>query len=295
MIVKRIRVCTGFSLIELLVGLAISSVLLSLVVRVYDANHRLFLTNKALADVSYDGQFIISLLNSNIALAGNTNVYSDKLNTLVDVNEEADFITGNPIATELNFPLFPLITSTEGGELSDTIVINSIGSRSCTGTNFDFNDGELFHVVNQYYVDGSTLRCKSYDGRYLRGVKTNASANYSVSLLENVYDFQVQYGVIIKNDTAIKDVSTNNSNLNQEFIWVNADDLTNLLIREADTETITNKVKIRAVNIELLLGVKTVAILSKQTSINLSGGSTFSVPDNVLIRKFATIIVFKVS
>ena len=62
------KVNAGFSLLELLIALTIGSVIASLVLRVYNANHQLFLTNKALENVFYDGQYIIPLLHSNIQL-----------------------------------------------------------------------------------------------------------------------------------------------------------------------------------------------------------------------------------
>lgn len=291
MIVKTNKADAGFSFVELLVGLTISSVLLSLVVKVYDANHRLFLTNKAVTDLLYSSQFIIPLLNENVSLAGNTNVYSDKLNNQVDINDEAVFIVENAIATATSFLIFPLITSTEGGELPDTIVVNSIGSKSCTGTNFDYNDGELFHVVDQYYLDGTTLRCKSYDGRYLLGLKSNTRTSYSVSLLENVYDFQVEYGVELNNEISAEGIEELSPE--QDFIWVNADSLTTLLIEESVNQS--TRIRIRAVNIELVLGVETVNRLSQKVPIKLSSHNVFTVPDNLLIRKFETIIVLKAS
>lgn len=270
------KVNRGFSLIELIIALTISSILLILVVSVYDANHRLYLANKTLSEVFYDGQFIVPLLNSSMDSVGYNNVYVTELNDQIDINSEAEFISKNPIATTSTFNSFPLIKSIEGNDKPDQIVLNTLGEKTCTGTNFDFNDGELFHVVNQYYLDGTTLRCKSYDGRYLRGLKSNTTSNYSVSLLENVQDMQIQY--------AIKLTCLGVNEL-QTFSWINADELSNIANLTSDEFDLV------AVNIVILLGSNSVTSLSKQTQIRLLGKDIYVVPKNLLVRRFETIIV----
>jgi type IV pilus assembly protein PilW len=269
------KVNAGFSLLELLIALTIGSVITSLALRVYNANHQLFLTNKALENVFYDGQYIIPLLHSNIQQAGYSNVYSADLNTQVDINQEANFITAYPIATELSFSLYPLIASLEGGDAPDQITINTSADKSCTGSNFDFNDGELFHVVNQYYLEETTLRCKSYDGRYLRGLKSNGGYNYSVSLLENVYDLQIQY--LIKVHAA----NDGNSSNSERFVWVNANQLSTYL--SAVTELV-------AVNLAVLIGSPVLTKLQKHRQVRLLSNDSYEAPENILVRQFSTII-----
>lgn len=265
------KVSGGFSLLELLIALTIGSVISSLVIHVYNANHQLFLANKALENVFYNGQYIMPLLHTSISDAGNTNVYSVNLNTQVDTNQEAKFIATNPIATESSFSSYPLISSQEGDAEPDQITINTITDKSCTGTNFDFSDGELFHVVNQYYLDGTTLRCKSFDGRFLRGLKLDIGSNYSVSLLENVYDLQIQY--LVKQGNVGDD--------SESFIWINADQLSANLI--------TNR-ELVAVNIAILIGEPVLTKLQSHRQVQLLANDSYEAPDNILVRQFSTII-----
>lgn len=265
------KVSGGFSLLELLIALTIGSVISSLVIHVYNANHQLFLANKALENVFYNGQYIIPLLHTSITDAGNTNVYSANLNTQVDINQEAKFITTNPITTESSFSSYPLISSQEGGEEPDQITINTITDKSCTGTNFDFSDGELLHVVNQYYLDGTTLRCKSFDGRFLRGLKPDVGSNYSVSLLENVYDLQIQY--LVKQGNIGDD--------NETFIWINADQLSANLI--------TNR-ELVAVNIAILIGDPVLTKLQNYRQVQLLANDSYEAPENILVRPFSTVV-----
>merc|ERR1712137_881617 len=46
-----------------------------------------------------------------------------------------------------------------------------------------------------YFVSGSTLKCTGYDGRVLRGLKVQTVSPLTVTLLDNVESFQVQFGV----------------------------------------------------------------------------------------------------
>ena len=50
-------------------------------------------------------------------------------------------------------------------------------------------------VDNHYFVTGSTLKCTGYDGRVLRGLKVQTVSPLTVTLLDNVESFQVQFGV----------------------------------------------------------------------------------------------------
>lgn len=50
-------------------------------------------------------------------------------------------------------------------------------------------------MVNHYFVSGSTLKCTGYDGRVLRGLKPQSVSPVTVTLLDNVESFQVQFGI----------------------------------------------------------------------------------------------------
>ena len=120
-------------------------------------------------------------------------------------------------------------------------------------------------MVNQYYLSGNTLRCKSYDGRNLRGLKANGASNYSVALLEGVYDFQLQYAVktISKQDPSASTVG-----------WFNADQLQSQL---------TDTRQLIAVSVELVIGADIPTYLQRQNKVKLfSNSSSFELQGGVV-------------
>nr|WP_280115989.1 PilW family protein [Alteromonas sp. K632G] len=70
-----------------------------------------------------------------------------------------------------------------------------LASTDCTGSKHGYAAGDEFHVVNRYYVSGNEFKCTGYDGRVLRGLKTQSVSPNTVTLLDNVSNFQLQYGV----------------------------------------------------------------------------------------------------
>ena len=52
-----------------------------------------------------------------------------------------------------------------------------------------------FIKTTHYFVVGSELKCTGYDGRVLRGLKSQTVSPITVTLLDNVESFQIQFGV----------------------------------------------------------------------------------------------------
>lgn len=114
----------------------------------------------------------------------------------VDIVAEAAYVQNHPIVVPGDFTTntaLGSIQATSGG--SDKLVVSLLGEEDCTGSQHGYAQGSEFHVVNHYFVSGNTLKCTGYDGRVLRGLKTQTVSPVTVTLLDNVESFQVQFGV----------------------------------------------------------------------------------------------------
>ncbi|MDA8621011.1 prepilin-type N-terminal cleavage/methylation domain-containing protein [Psychrosphaera sp.] len=193
---SKTKTQSGFTLVELLVSLTIGLIITSALVRMYQSNNNLLRYNYALSNIQQDGRYIISTLRASLMEVGRYNDVSQNLDQSVDIEIEKSFIKDNPVVIEGDYAVDVTVFSKNGAAAGpDTLVVNLMSEDSCTGSNFDFIEGQEFHAVNEYYLDGNTLKCRGHDGRYLRGEKANGSSNQPISLLDNVYDFQVLYGV----------------------------------------------------------------------------------------------------
>lgn len=261
----------GFSLVEVMTVLVISSILTITLVQVYDSVNRLFLANKHRLGIQSKVDFIIPLFKQAIEQAGVYKQYAPQLNTSINTVSEAQFITKHPVVLTDTFELFSMVKSNEGGAQADTLVVNVMAGSSCTGSGFDFSKGEVFHVVNQYYLSGNTLRCKSYDGRYLRGLKANGASNYSVALLEDVYDFQMQYAI---KTTSEQDPSAS------VIGWFNADQL-----------QIDDTRQLIAVSVELVIGSELPTYLQRQNKVKLFSNSTHFEVEGILLKPLSDVVL----
>jgi type IV pilus assembly protein PilW len=80
---------------------------------------------------------------------------------------------------------------------SDTLMVALQAFEDCRGLKHGYGTDEEFFVVNEYFLDGTSLMCRGFDGRVLRGQKvaTGNDADKAYVILDDVYSFQVVYGV----------------------------------------------------------------------------------------------------
>lgn len=186
----KVRVfSTGFSLLELVFVLALSSAC-----SLFLATHYLFLLrstslNTSELDSVLKQQQLTYFFRQMLATAGQYNIYDNRNKS--PSKEEQALLINHPIVLPMSFPRMPNLGVNDGP--SDRLVLSLISDVGCNGRRFHYSHGEQFHLVNEVFVQNNTLRCRSYDGRFLTGLSNISSRATSVSLLNGVQAMQVRY------------------------------------------------------------------------------------------------------
>ncbi|WP_340680657.1 PilW family protein [Paraglaciecola sp.] len=181
----------GFSLVELMITLALGLIISGALIQIMVGNNITERLNQAVASVQESGRFIISRLRNDLLMTGRYDILAPALNRNgVDVAVEAAFVQNHPVPLPGDFINDASVGAIEGTSgANDTLVVSFQGVTDCSGVNQGYGANEEFFVVNQYFVSGTSLQCRGFDGRNLVGT------NLAYTLLDDVYSFQVQYGV----------------------------------------------------------------------------------------------------
>lgn len=189
----------GFSLIELMISLALGLVISAAVVQVMISNNSTEQLNRAIASAQENGRFIIARLRNDLIMTGRYDMLRPELNTSVDTVVEAAFLQNNPIPLAGDFSNALTKGAIEGvGTNSDTLMVALQTSQDCSGDTHGYGvaiPNEEFVVVNEYFLEGTSLKCRGFDGRILRGAKIGSISDTAYTLLDDVINFQVQYGI----------------------------------------------------------------------------------------------------
>ncbi|GAB3004167.1 PilW family protein [Psychrosphaera aestuarii] len=272
------RKVAGFTLVELLISLTLGLIITSALVRIYQSNNNLQRYNYALSNIQQDGRYIISLLRNSLMEVGRYNEFAANLDRSVDIEIEKAFIKDSPIVFPGDYLVDINVGSEDGAAAGpDTLVVNLMSEDSCTGSNFDFVEGDEFHTVNEYFLDNNSLKCRGHDGRYLRGLKGNGSSNQSVTLLENVFDFQVLYGISLP---------TGNVETGYVTSWVTADRV-NAFDRPDGTSAVV------AIKLAVLIKNDDEINFNNTRSLKMLGNNAFAQRNDGLYRVFETVILFR--
>jgi type IV pilus assembly protein PilW len=192
-------------MISLTLGLIISAA----VVQVMISNNSTERLNRSIASAQENGRFIIARLRNDLIMTGRYDTLRPNLNQDVDIVVEAAFVHNNPIPVVGDFSNALTKGVSEGaGTTSDTLMIALQASKDCRGATHGYVDEE-FMVVNEYFLEGTELKCRGFDGRVLRGLKAEVDDNTPYTLLDDVTSFQVQYGVtdnIVSKDNSARPV-----------------------------------------------------------------------------------------
>lgn len=188
----------GFSLVELMVAMTLGAIVSVTIIQIMVGNSVTQQLNRALASSQENGRFIIHRLRQDVLHTGLYNELSGKLDRSVDIAEEAIFVRQHPIimlSTFASWSALGIIDRDSSG--SDELVITRQNIRDCRGYRLGYSVDTEFPVVNQYYVEDETLRCRGFDLRVLRGLKvaTGHNRHNSIALLQGVVSFQVLYGL----------------------------------------------------------------------------------------------------
>lgn len=272
------RLIKGFTLVELLISMTLGLIVTSALVRVYQSNNELLIYNNALSNIQQDGRYVISALRRSLMTVGLYNEFSANLDRNVDVDMEAIYIRAHPVVLVADFDIEPDLGSIEAADdAPDTLFVNIMASTSCSGSSFDFADGAEFHVVNEYFIEDDSLKCRGHDGRYLRGLKANGASGQSVTLLENIHDLQVLYGL---------SQPTNGVETGAVTSWVTADRLAAFV--EADSS-----IPVVALRLAVLVKNDDELALGQTRKLKLLGNSAFTPEDDGLYRTFETVILLR--
>ncbi len=186
----------GFSLVELMISLALGLVITGAVIQIMVSNQVTNSFNTAVAQVQESGRFIMLRLQRDLLETGRYDLVTAQIDNSVDPIVEAAFVQNQPIGIAGAYAMNATLGSVQaalGG--NDQIVVNFLGEEDCNGNNHGYAVGDQFHVVNHYYVNNDSLMCIGYDGRALRGLRIDPSPSSGQILIDNVDSFQVQYGV----------------------------------------------------------------------------------------------------
>ena len=186
----------GFSLVELMITLTLGLIISAAVIQVLVSSSVTNKLNQAVAQVQESGRFIMGRLSAEFYEVGRYDLITASVDDSVDTIAEAAYVHNNPIALPGDFASQTSLGSVQTGSGgSDKLAVSLQGTKDCTGSNHGYAVDAEFHVVNYYFVSGSALKCTGYDGRVLRGLKTEVKTPETVTLLDNVESFQIQFGV----------------------------------------------------------------------------------------------------
>ena len=131
-------------------------------------------------------------------------------------------------------------------------------------------------VVNEYFLDGTSLKCRGFDGRFLRGLKTQVDDDNAYTLLDDVTSFQVQYGVT--------DNISSQDNSARPVKFVEADTL--------GAEKAAGALVV-AIRIALLLKADTDVLISPVPRFKLLNEEPIQPSDKRLFKQFETTITLR--
>lgn len=216
--IVRYRIEEGFTLVELMISIALGLVVSLGLIQVMVSNRVTNEFNQTLAEVQESGRFVLSRVRNELLETGlYDSVYTDIV-AGVDITAEEAFVRNHPIILQNHLAANASLGSINGSSSgSDELVISLQAEEDCNGSSWGALAGTEQHIINRYYVVGDELRCDGYNGRILRGVSPAASTAPSgtVVLMDGVQSFQVQYGIS----------STNPADKDRAVQYVTADQL----------------------------------------------------------------------
>ena len=159
---------TGFSLVELMIALALGLIISLAAVQMLITNQRTFAVQQAISEIYEDAYMAIRYMNSDIRQAGRGSAIAG---TVVPVIFKATN-PGDPVS----------VTG-----VNDQLVITYNGKQDCEGV----GDETDKTIINHYFIVNQELRCRG---------NQSTSAN-GVVLLTQVERFKVLYGLDTERET----------------------------------------------------------------------------------------------
>ncbi|GAC18460.1 PilW family protein [Paraglaciecola arctica] len=267
---------SGFSLIELMISLTLGLIVSAAVVQVMISNNSTERLNRSIASAQENGRFIIARLRNDLIMTGRYDMLRPELNKDVDIVVEAAFVQNNPIPVVGDFSNGLAKGAIEGvGTASDTLMVVLQGTNDCRGATHGYVNEE-FMVVNEYFLDGTSLKCRGFDGRVLRGQKAEVDGDTAYTLLDDVVSFQVQYG--------ITDNIASQDNSARPVKFIDADTL--------DAEKAAGALVV-AIRIALLLKADSDVLISPVPQFKLLNEDPIQPSEKRLYKQFETTITLR--
>jgi type IV pilus assembly protein PilW len=267
---------SGFSLIELMISITLGLILSSAVVQVMVSNNSTERLNRSIASVQENGRFIIARLRNDLIMTGRYDILQPDLNQNVDIVVEAAFVHNNSIPVVGIFSNALTKGVIEGVDAaSDTLMVALQARQDCRGATHGYVDEE-FMVVNEYFLEGTSLKCRGFDGRVLSGLKVEVDDDRAYTLLDDVTSFQVQYGVT--------DNANSNDNSARPVKFIDADTL--------GAEKAAGAMVV-AIRIALLLKADSDVIISPVPKFKLLNEEPIQPTQERLYKQFETTITLR--
>lgn len=195
---RKLNKQAGFSIVELMVSLILGLIISGAVIQMLVGSNVTNALNRAIASSQENGRFIMSRLRQDLVMVGLYDAFDPNLSQAVDNVEEAAFVLDHPVALPGDFSGRATLGSIQGTNGSnDTLVVSLQAERDCRGLKLGYAANEEFYVVNEYFVEDNLLKCRGFDGRFLRGqvAASGHNGHASYTLLDDVLSFQVAYGI----------------------------------------------------------------------------------------------------
>ncbi len=269
---------SGFTLVEIMISMAMGLVIAGAVIQIMVSNTVTEKLNRAMSSTQESGRFIINRLRSEMLMVGLYDQMNPNLNLDVDVVNENNFVRNNPVVLPNEFAVRTTLGSLQGAAGSpDTLVVSMQGNMDCRGYVLGYENDEEFYLVNEYFVNDNKLKCRGFDGRYLRGQKAAEGHNShnSITILDDVVNFQVTYGVT---DMA----STFGSAIPTRFIT--ADNI---------QAAMDNGKTVIALRIALVVKADSDITVETKPSFKLLNEANYSPNDNGVYKSFETTITLR--
>jgi type IV pilus assembly protein PilW len=272
----------GFTLVEIMISMALGLVISGAVIQIMVSNSVTEKLNRAMASTQESGRFIINRLRGEMLMVGLYDQMNPKLNIDVDVINENNFVRNHPVILPNDFAVRTALGASQGTSQgtsggNDTLVVSLQSNMDCRGYTLGYENDEEFYVVNEYFVDDNKLKCRGFDGRYLRGQKVAEGHNNhnAITILDDVANFQVSYGIT---DLA----STLGSAIPTRFIT--ADGIQNAL---------NNGKTVVALRIALVVRADSDITVENKPSFRLLNEANYTPGDNGLYKAFETTITLR--
>nr|WP_297349722.1 PilW family protein [uncultured Glaciecola sp.] len=268
----------GFTLVEIMISMALGLVISGAVIQIMVSNSVTEKLNRAMASTQESGRFIINRLRSEMLMVGLYDQMNPKLNIDVDVINENNFVRNHPVILPNDFAVRAALGASQGTSGgNDTLVVSLQSNMDCRGYVLGYENDEEFYVVNEYFVDDNKLKCRGFDGRYLRGQKVAEGHNNhnAITILDDVANFQVSYGITDLASTLGAAIPTR---------FITADGIQNAL---------NNGKTVVALRIALVVRADSDITVENKPSFRLLNEANYTPSDNGLYKAFETTITLR--